>query len=223
MGQRVRTVVRRTVDPGARQIVEDVRHDGAGAEGARSFHVVMAVAGDRFTLREVGGAFTGTGTLSGEPWRWTSWTSTSQISAAGVEVTSEDEVTETGLAATREIRKAGQVVGTTAEQLQAFDCAAWDQAEASLAVPAPGDAVCERACRNSATLRYWHAAEAAIAALPAADQADARKHTAAVFETKLEAGMASCLTQCRTAGNAVQVACMADAASVEQLAACDAD
>src|SRR4051812_40963624 len=66
MGQRARTIARRVVDPAAGQVVEDVSHDEAGAHGAKSFHVVMKVQGDRFELTETGGAFTGSGTLAGE-------------------------------------------------------------------------------------------------------------------------------------------------------------
>jgi len=53
------------------------------------------VDGDQFTMVEAGGAFTGSGFLVGDPWRWTSWSSTSEIPHTGITVTSEDELTPT--------------------------------------------------------------------------------------------------------------------------------
>src|SRR5882724_3071643 len=67
MGQSSHTIARRIVDPATRTITEDVRHDSAGAHGAKSFHVVMTVDGDHFTMTESSGAFTGTGSLVGDP------------------------------------------------------------------------------------------------------------------------------------------------------------
>jgi len=223
MGQRVRTVVRRTVDPAAQQIVEDVSHDDASSHGVKQFQVVMTVTGDHFTMKEAGGAFTGDGTLMGEPWRWTSWTSRSQIPNTGIEVESADELTEAGLQATKQIRQGGKVVGTTAEQLKTFDCADWDKATAELAVPALDNAACDRACRNYATLKYWSAADAEIAKLPPVARDDTRKQKSAELASKLEAGVAACVTQCLSAGNARQTACMGDAKSADQLAACNAE
>lgn len=223
LGQRARTVMRRTVDPTARQIVEDVSHGDAGSHRVTQFHVVMDVAGDQFTMKETGGAFTGTGTLTGEPWRWTSWSSTSQLVAASIEVESDGELTETGIKIANQIRKDGKVVGTTAEQLKPFDCAEWDQAAATLATPVLDRAACDRACRNFASLKYWSVADGEIASLPPAARDDARKQKSAELETKLEAGMVNCVTRCLSADNAAQTACMGDAKSLEQLAACDTE
>jgi hypothetical protein len=204
--------MRRTVDPRARQIVEDVSHGDAGAHRVTQFHVVMDVAGDRFTMKETGGAFTGTGTLTGEPWRWTSWTSTSQLAGAGagIAVESDGEFTEAGIQIADQIRKGGDVVGTTAEQLKPFDCAEWDKATATLATPVLDRAACDRACRNYASLKYWSVADGEIASLPPAARDDARKQKSAELATKLDAGMATCVTQCLSADNAAQTACMAD-------------
>jgi hypothetical protein len=223
LGQRVRTILRRTVDPKARQIVEDVSHGDAGSHRVTQLHVVMDVAADRFTMKETGGAFTGTGTLTGEPWRWTSWSSTSQLAGAGIEVESDGELTETGIKIADQIRKDGNVVGTTAEQLKPFDCAEWDQAMAVLATPVLDRAACDRACRNYASLKYWSVADGEIARLPPAARDDARKQKSAELATRLEAGMTTCVTQCLSADNAAQTACMGDATSLEQLAACDTE
>jgi hypothetical protein len=221
LGQRVRTVLRRTVDPTARQIVEDVSHGDAGSHRVTQLHVVMDVAADRFTMKETGGAFTGTGTLTGEPWRWTSWISTSRLAGSGIEVESDGEITETGIKIADQIRKDGKVVGTTAEQLKPFDCAEWDNATAVLATLVLDRAACDRACRNYASLKYWSVADGEIARLPPAARDDARKQKSAELATKLEAGMATCVTRCLSADNAAQTACMGDATSLEQLAACD--
>ena len=225
LGQRARTVMRRTVDPTARQIVEDVSHGDADSHRVTQFHVVMDVTGDRFTMKEVGGAFTGTGTLTGAAWRWTSWTSRSRLAGAGagIEVESDGELSETGIAITDQIRKDGDVVGTTAEQLKPFDCAEWDKATATLATPVLDRAACDRACRNYASLKYWSVADGEIASLPPAARDDARKQKSAELATKLEAGMATCVTQCLSADNAAQTACMGEAKSLENLAACDTE
>jgi hypothetical protein len=225
MGQRARTVMRRTVDPAARQIVEDVNHGDAATHRVTQFHVVMNVDGDRFTMTEAGGAFTGTGTLTGEPWRWTAWSSTSQLAGAGkgIEVESEGEISEAGIQSSDRIRKGDSVVGTTAEQLKPFDCAEWDKATAALAMPVLDRAACDRACRNYASLKYWSVADGEIARLPAESRDDARKQKAAELATKLDAGMAGCVTQCLSADNPAQTACMGDAKSLEQLAACNTE
>jgi hypothetical protein len=223
MGQRARTVAKRTVDPAAGQIIEDVSHDDAGAHGARSFHVVMKVSGDQFTMEETSGAFTGSGSLAGDPWRWTSWSSTSQIPKAGIEVSSDDELTPKGMKATKEIKKDGKVLATTTEELATFDCANWDKAVAELAVPALDAAACERACRNYATLRYWAAADAEIAQRPAAERDAVRRQKTEELAAKLEAGLGACTDQCVAANNAVQTACMAGATTVDAASACNQD
>jgi hypothetical protein len=223
MGQTARTIARRTVDPVARQIVEDVSHDDAGAHGAKSFHVVMTVDGDHFTMTEAGGAFTGTGTLVGEPWQWASWTSTSQIPNTGITVESDDEITEAELKTTKQIKKDGKSLATTTESLKSFDCADWDKVKAALAVPALDAARCERACRNYATLKYWHTADADISALPLGQQAAARQQKETELTSKLASGIGTCATACLAAKNAVQTDCMANAKSFDELGACDAD
>jgi hypothetical protein len=217
---KVRTIARRTVDPAARQIVEDVSHDETGTSGTRRFHVVMNVDGDHFTMTEAGGAFTGTGTLAGEPWRWTSWTSISQVPGAGVEVESHDELTPTGIQATKQIRKDGKVVTTAVEQLAAFDCAEWDVAEAALAAPVLDQALCDHACRNYATVMYWSTADAELAGLAPEARDEARRQKAAALGPKLEAGLPACVTQCLESHNLAQVACMDRATSAPALRAC---
>jgi hypothetical protein len=220
-GQHARTLARRSVDPNAREIVEDVVHDDASGR-VKSFHVVMKVDGAGFTMAEASGGFTGTGTLVGEPWKWTSWTSTSRIANAGIDVESHDELTASGMIAHKQIRKDGALVATTVDELTTFDCAGWDAAKAQLAVPVLDDALCDRACRKFATLKYWVAGEAEIAALPVGARDEARQKKTADLAVKLELGAPACIAQCRSANNAAQTACMAQAASLDQLGACDA-
>jgi len=221
MGQAARTIARRTLDPAAGQIIEEVANNDGKAP--KAFRVVMTVEGNRFTMAEAGGAFHGTGTLTGEPWRWTSWTSSSQLPSSTITVESTDELTPAGMKATKQIKRDGKAVATTSEELTRFDCAGWDKAQADLAAPVPvlDAAACDRACRNFATLKFWPRAEAAIARLPPADQAAARTQQAAVLARELDTGLAPCESSCLSANNAAQTACMASATSVEQLGACE--
>ena len=221
MGQSARTIARRTVDPTARTITEDVSHDDSGPHGAKSFHVVMTVTGDHFTMTETGGAFAGDGTLAGEPWKWTAWASKAQIPKVGIEVDSDDELTETGMKATKKISQNGKVLATTVDDLKTFDCAQWDAVKAALAVPALDDAACDHACRNYATLKFWQAADAEIAALPEAARASKHAGKAAELTSKLDAGVPACVHQCVEANDAVSAHCMAEAKSVDALAACN--
>ena len=221
MGQRAMTIVRRTVDPVAKQIVEDVSHDASGPHGAASYHVVMAVDGNHFTLTEASGAFTGNGTLIGEPWQWTSWTTITQIAKTDVTVESHDEVTSAGRTSTKQIKKAGAVIGNTTDKLESFDCSKWDETKSALTKPIADRASCERACRNFASLKYWQGADAEIAALPAADQAAARTRHEQDFASKIGGGLDTCASSCVSANNAEQTACLGKATTVDELAACD--
>lgn len=219
MGQTARVIARTTLDPAAGQILEEVvNNDG---KAAKAFRAVMTVDGNRFTMAEAGGAFRGTGTLTGEPWRWTSWTSASQIPNTTITVDSADELTPAGMKTTKQIKRDGTLVATTTEDLTSFDCAGWDRAQAALAAPVLDAAACDRACRNFATLKFWQRAEAAIASLPPADQASARSQKAAALARELDTGIAPCTSSCLSANNAAQTACMANATSVEQLGACE--
>lgn len=210
MGQRARTIARRIVDPANHRITEDVSHDDAAAHGAKSFHVVMKVDGDHFTMTEDSGAFSGTGTLVGSPWAWTSWTSTSEIPNAAITVESSDELTDTGMTASKQIKKEGKVVASTTDDLKTFDCAQWDTAKAELALPLLDNAACERACRNFATLKFWEHVD------PAAD----RKPLESDLANKVANGLPACVGQCLSAKNAEQTACLGNAKTVDELGAC---
>ncbi len=221
MGRSARTIARRIVNPTAATITEDVTHDEGGAHGAKSFHVLMQVEGDHFTMSETGNAFRGSGTLVGAPWRWTAWSSTSEIPNTGITVDSDHELTATGMTATKQIRREGKVVATTKDELKTFDCAAWDKAVAALAQPPLASGGCERACKNFAQLTYWAKVDPEIGALPAADQAAARTQNSAQLSAQLQAGLPSCVASCIESNNATQTACIAAAATIHDLGACE--
>lgn len=221
MGQSANTIARRVVDPKTRTITEDLSRDGGDARGAKSFHVVMTVDGDRFTMTESSGAFTGSGSLVGEPWQWTSWRSTSKITNTTIEVESQDQLTPSGLISQKTIKQAGATIGTTRDELKSFDCAHWDEARSALATPVLDRAACEHACRNFATLKYWEHADLEISVLPPSEQAAARAAKLEDFTAKLAAGLDSCIAGCLAANNAEQTACWANAKTAAQLAACE--
>ncbi len=221
MGQSARTIARRVVNPAGGTITEDVSRDDGGAHGAKSFHVVMQVEGDQFTMTESGNAFRGSGTLVGAPWEWTAWSSTSEIPNTGITVASDDELTATGMLATKQIKRDGKLVATTKEELQTFDCTEWDKAVAALAQPPLASGGCERACKNFAQLKYWARADAEIAALPAGDQPAARAHRGSELATQIESGLPSCVAACIESNNSTQTACIAAAVSVQDLGACE--
>ena len=105
--------------------------------------VVMTVDGSAFTMRETSGAFTGTGSLVGEPWQWTSWSSVSQSPNTSITVESHDELTAARMKATKQIKQAGKLIGTTSDDLKAFDCTQWEDARTALATPVIDRAACE--------------------------------------------------------------------------------
>ncbi|MEZ4400386.1 MAG: hypothetical protein R3B06_10230 [Kofleriaceae bacterium] len=126
---RMPTVVRRTTDPTAGTIVEEVTQRGDA--GVETYVVTMTVDGKAFAMAERSGAFTGAGALTGEPWRWDQWTSTSTL-PDGSTVTSTDRRTISGLTATKVVTRDGAAVATLHEDYQAFACDGYDAALAAL-------------------------------------------------------------------------------------------
>jgi hypothetical protein len=84
-----------------------------------------------------------------------------------------------------------------------------------------GDAQkCETGCRNFATLVYWKNVDAEVAAAPA-DQRDAlRKRKLGEFGSKLENGIAMCVSQCQSANNDADLECMIAAKTADQVTRC---
>ena len=96
------TVVRRTLDPAAGTIVEEtLRVDPLPQVPPRLYAVIYDVEGDRFELAESGGAYAGRGTLRGESWRWTGWSS-EYVLTSGIRVENESEIDAAGSLVTRQ-------------------------------------------------------------------------------------------------------------------------
>jgi hypothetical protein len=90
---------RRDLDPGAGTITELFV---ATADGTETWTVLQIDAdAGTFTLDINEGEYTGEGTLDGEPWAWTAWSSRSEMSD-GSYVESEDAVTATGIHADKQ-------------------------------------------------------------------------------------------------------------------------
>lgn len=74
----VRAVAQRTVDRASHRILERViQFDPRPGKPAQRYDVTLAVRGNEFQMRAR--AFTGTGTLSGDPWWWSGWRSESVL------------------------------------------------------------------------------------------------------------------------------------------------
>lgn len=220
-GQRVQSVVRRTLDPANKQIVEDVVRGDAG--DLKAFRVVMTVTGNTFTMAEAGGQFSGTGKLIGPSWAWTQWESNTQqqVNGATLEVESHEELTPTGLLGRKAIKQGDKIVATTIDELTTMDCASWDTARKALATPVLDDALCERSCRRFATIRFIAATQDEIAKLPADKREAAIQDKTRELEGKLAAGLPECVKQCRAANNVKQTACFARAENPQDIGACD--
>ena len=84
-----------------------------------------------------------------------------------------------------------------------------------------GDAQkCDTGCRNFATLRYWKAADAEVAAAPPAQRDALRKQKLGEFDQKLERGIDMCVSQCQSANNDTDIECMIAAKTEAQVTAC---
>ena len=85
-----------------------------------------------------------------------------------------------------------------------------------------GDAQqCEKACRNYARLVYWDKAEAEIAAVKTpAERKLVRERHVSKFTNDLESDIDVCTTQCQSADNDGQVACMIAAKKAVEAKAC---
>ena len=96
---------------------------------------------------------------------------------------------------------------------------------AVLAVTAAGcgkgdHAVCEKACRNYATLSFWAKWDPKIKAEPANQQAKLRRDKLEELDTVIQNGVDMCITQCVEANNTEQYECMANAHEATELKAC---
>jgi hypothetical protein len=128
-------VARRALDPAAGTIEEEVAM--SGSQPGR-YTVQITVDGSTMTLKEQSGAFTGTGEMQGEPWKWTSWTTTSNL-PGGMTVISTDTVEGDAIVVNKTVTRDGQTMVTIAEKLTALPCDQFE-ARASALVPAPAPA-----------------------------------------------------------------------------------
>ncbi len=151
-GQQVATMdalARRTVDPAASTIEEEVVNFGPKQQ---RYVVTMRVSGSTFTMTEKNQAFTGSGELHGEPWKWTSWHSTSNL-PDGSRVESTDKVTAEGIRVEKTvhgpddsvqviINEEFQPIGQEecSKRFDALDSAPTPVAEKPIAVPTDGRA-----------------------------------------------------------------------------------
>jgi hypothetical protein len=127
-----RALIRRTVDPARSVIVEDVVSEDGRGRPAREYVVTMTVSGAAFTMEERAGAFRGTGTLEGPPWRWSAWTSHAVLPDGGM-VDSRDRLTDASLEVEKEYRGAHGAV-LMVEHFARIDHAAYDRLRAELGV-----------------------------------------------------------------------------------------
>lgn len=109
-------LVRRTVDEAASRILEDVvQIDGRPGQPPRRYRAELRVDGARFTVAEASGAFEGSGTLEGEPWRWTRWSSRTELPDGG-HVVAEDAVEEARLRVVKRVHRADGELALTLEE-----------------------------------------------------------------------------------------------------------
>jgi hypothetical protein len=106
-------VIKRTVDPAAQEIDEQViEFPNAQLE----FDLVEHVVGNAFTFEERNGLYRGTGTMeAGSPWGWTAWSWT--VRGGDLNIESHYQLTPEGLSIHRITPEFD-----AREELQAFDC-----------------------------------------------------------------------------------------------------
>jgi len=95
-------LVKREQFPSESKIVETVLMiSSKPREPSQEYVGIFTVTGSSFTLKEQRGAFVGAGELTGSPWEWTAWTTTTR-SPGGV-LKSQTRVTDRGLSVTKEL------------------------------------------------------------------------------------------------------------------------
>jgi len=130
-------IARRTVDPVAGTVVEDVVSND-GRRPAAEYVFTMRVRGASFTMHAADGSQLGEGTLDGDAWRWTAWRSTTRL-PGGIRVESVDTLLADGLVAHKTIFGSdGALTLTTTERLSSIDAARFDQRRAAILRPPGG-------------------------------------------------------------------------------------
>ena len=130
-------LARRTVDPAAGTIVEQVVSND-GRRPAAEHVIEMQVRGASFAMRYADGSPLGEGTLDGEAWRWATWRSTSRL-PGGLRVESVDTLLKGQLIAHKTIFGGdGALMLTTTERLSSIDAARFAQRRAEILRPPGG-------------------------------------------------------------------------------------
>ena len=126
------SMVRRSLNEQKATIVEEVISTDARSKEKKLYVVEMQVTGNEFKMKERAGAFEGTGTLEGDAWQWTAWTSKARM-PDGTVVNSKDRLEGAGLKADKVVRGAeGQVLVNIQELYKTTDCARFSAALDSL-------------------------------------------------------------------------------------------
>lgn len=135
-------LVERRVEPAIALITEVVTTENRRPGAAPDRYEVrqqIAATGDRFTMREVAGAFDGEGSLSGDRWRWRAWQSTSRL-PDGTRVESVDSLVADG----QQLRVHKRVLGadgavriSTVETLSRLQRAAYEVQLAAMRAKSP--------------------------------------------------------------------------------------
>lgn len=124
-------LARRTVDPSAGTIVEDVVSDDHRRPPSEVV-IEMRVHGTSFTMRMADGSSLGEGTLDGDPWQWPVWRSTSRL-PGGLRVESVDTLSGGALVAHKTIFGAdGAVMLRTTERLSPTSAARFSERRTEL-------------------------------------------------------------------------------------------
>jgi hypothetical protein len=115
-------VARRTTDPAASQIHEEM---AVGGSRPGRYKVDMVVTGSKLVMKEAGGAFEGDGDLVGPAWAWRSWTTRSRM-PGGIEVTSTDTVQGDAILAEKTVVQNGAPLVRIIEKLAGVPCDDFD-------------------------------------------------------------------------------------------------
>jgi hypothetical protein len=120
----IETLVERTVDRNRSTITHTVVNFDPRPDVAHQvFRVVFRIDGDRFQVREKGGAFSGRGRLFGPRWEWNEWESESRL-AQGGRVVSRGTLGDEGLAVEKRFfDENGSAKMTFRQELQPIDSA----------------------------------------------------------------------------------------------------
>lgn len=128
-------LISRRFEPGRNTIEEEAYDINTEDSTWAHYVVVLTVSGNTFRLRETTGQFDGEGTLQGEPWKWTSWKSTSRASRGNM-IESTDRVEGDTLTAVKLVKTSdGQLVVKVAETLLRITQDEFERRKKELIVP----------------------------------------------------------------------------------------